>query len=302
MLRLAVRDQKTNTLLGNYVSLMGGAVMRHRAEVAERARRVEAERAKKVTSQFIANMSHELRTPLNAIIGFSEFMQNAEKGEISDARLKEFSSYIYNASVHLLKVFNSVIDISKVQSGSMVVDCQEISVSEILQPCIKMVSGPGKATVREKIDPGLPNIFADIVKLKQVFGNILDNALKFTPADGTVTVIAQAAGDHSVKIVFSDTGKGMSPAEAKIAATPFAQAMGELKSEGGGLGLGLTIAKALVELHGGTLSIAAKQGVGTDVTIILPGCARAAAETRSGPAAPKTSAPGYADAQQRGAA
>ena len=275
MLRHAIRDQKTNTLISNYVSLMGGAVLRHRAEVAERAKRLEAERANKVTAQFIANMSHELRTPLNAIIGFSEFMRNVEKNEISDARLKEFSSYIYNASVHLLKVFNSVIDISKIHSGSMVMDRQEISVSEILQPCIKTMSGEGQAVIREKIDSGLPSIFADIVKLKQVFDNILENALKFTPPDGTITVSAQSVAGNFVKITVSDTGKGMSAAEVKIAATPFARAKGELKSEGGGLGLGLAIAKALVELHGGRLGISARRGVGTDVAIVLPACADA---------------------------
>jgi len=275
MLRHAMRDRKTNTLISNYVSQMGGVVLRHRAEVAERAKRLEAERTHKVTTQFIANMSHELRTPLNAIIGFSEFMRNVEKNEISDARLKEFSSYIYNASVHLLKVFNSLIDISKIHSGSMVMDRQEISVSEILQPCIKTMSGEGQPVIREKIDPGLPSIFADIVKLKQVFTNILENALKFTPPEGTVTVSAESVAGNWVKIVFSDTGKGMSAAEAKIAATAFAQAKGELTSKTGGLGLGLAIAKALVELHGGSLSISTKQGVGTDIAIILPACADA---------------------------
>jgi two-component system cell cycle sensor histidine kinase PleC len=247
-------------------------------------------------------MSHELRTPLNAIIGFSEFMRNAEKDGISDARLKEFSSYIHNASVHLLKVFNSVIDISKIHSGSMVLDRQEISVSEILQPCIKMLSGDGQAAIREEIESDLPNIFADIVKLKQVFTNILENALKFTPPEGTVTVSAESVAGNRVKIVFSDTGKGMSAAEAKIAATAFAQAKGELTSKTGGLGLGLAIAKALVELHGGSLRISTKQGVGTDVAIILPLCAGATDEARSGPANPDAPAPGHADARQRGAA
>jgi two-component system cell cycle sensor histidine kinase PleC len=229
-------------------------------------------------------------------------MRNAEKHDISDARLREFSSYIHNASVHLLKVFNSVIDISKIHSGSMVLDPQEISVSDILQPCIKMLSGDGQATIREEIDPDLPNIFADIVKLNQVFHNILENALKFTPPDGSVTVSAQAAADNCVKIVFSDTGRGMSADEAKSAATPFARAMGEIKAEGGGLGLGLAIAKALVELHAGTLSISARQGVGTDIAIILPACAAATSESSAGSAHQATSALDYAEARQRGAA
>lgn len=284
---------------------MGGAVLRHRAEVSERAKRLEAERANKVTSQFIANMSHELRTPLNAIIGFSEFMRNAEKNKLSHARIKEYSDYIYNSSVNLLNIFNKIIDISKIQSGSMVVDRQEISVEEILQPCIKMLSGTGgknRPTIKERIDPDLPNIFADIVKLKQVFHNILENALKFTPPEGIITVSAQPGANNTVDITFSDTGKGMSSAEAKIAAAPFVQAKGEIKSEAGGLGLGLAIAKALVDLHGGRLSITAKQGAGTKVSLSLPACSAATDEPNRETERASASASSYAHARKLGAA
>lgn len=304
-MRFTTSGQRGNALIAEYVSLMGGAVLRHRAEVAERAKRVEAERATKVTSQFIANMSHELRTPLNAIIGFSEFMRNAEKNKVSQARIKEYSNYIYDSSVNLLNIFNNIIDISKIQSGSMVVDCQEITISEILEPCIKELSGAKgekQAAIKEKIDSGLQSVFVDIPKIKQVFQNILENALRYTSPEGRINVSAQPGEDNTVVITFSDTGKGMTAAEAKNAAAPFAQAKGEIKSEGGGLGLGLAIATALVELHGGTLSITAKKDVGTKVAVTLPVYSEGRIQSSGERESASASAPDYADARKRGAA
>ena len=286
MSRLAIKNQGRTTLIGDYVSLMGGAVLRHRAEVAERAKRVEGERANKVISQFVANMSHELRTPLNAIIGFSEFMKDIDKYEISKENIEEYSGFIYNSSARLLKSINNIIDISKIHSGAMLLDCQNISVSELLQTSIRLTtgaSGDGQVTISENIPPDVPDIFVDILKLKQVFTNILKNAVEMTPAGGTITVSAESAAGGFVKITFSSAHHSMSGDRAATAEASSLPAKSERDWEFADLGIGLAIADALVGLHKGRMNISSRNGAGNEVAIILPACSGAADIVRRGP-------------------
>ena len=283
MPRLATKNEKRKTLIADYASLMGGAVLRHRADVAERAKRVEAERAGKVISQFVTNMSHELRTPLNAIIGFSEFMQDIEKHGLNKESIEEYSRFIYGSSTKLLNIVNNIIDISKIHSGSMIIDPQEISVAEILQPSIRLAAGEAAdgRTISEKIAPGLPPIFVDIVKMKQVFRNILENAVETAPEGGTVAVSAEKAADGFVKIAFSNGGRSMSGDESSSAES-------ERDWERAGLGIGLAIAEALVELHKGRMTLSGRDDPANEVAVILPAC----------PGAPDIERRGRADAAQ----
>lgn len=274
MLNGAFGNSKSNSLMNEYASLLGDAVLRHRARVAEHSARIEAELASKVKSEFIANMSHELRTPLNTIIGFSKLMTEHERRKLPDTDIVEYASLIHDAAGHLLNVINDILDISKLQSGKYTLVASEVNLEEILQACtssFRLMASEASVNLDVKIAFDLPSISGDAVKLRQVLLNIISNAIKFTPRNGTVTVRAQRTPNGATVIRIRDTGVGMTAEEVNIALTPFGQVDGGRSRWREGTGLGLPIAKALVELHGGSIDINSKKGEGTEVIITLPG-------------------------------
>lgn len=267
-------NPKTNSLMSEYASLLSDAVLRHRARVAEHSARIETELASKVKSEFIANMSHELKTPLNTVIGFSKLLTQHQERRLPDKEIVEYATLINDAAGHLLSVINDILDISKLQSGKYAIDSREINLRDILADSIDAFhhqSRVGDIDVDVAIAADLPLIRGDAVKLKQIFTNVLSNAIKFTPADGTVAVKAQRTADHGAIVAIRDSGVGMSPDEIDVAMAPFGQVDGGRSRWREGAGLGLPIAKALVELHGGALYIASQQNEGTEVVITFPG-------------------------------
>jgi two-component system cell cycle sensor histidine kinase PleC len=273
MLGGASAKQKNGSLMGEYASLLGDAVLRHRARVAERSARVEAELASRVKSEFIANMSHELRTPLNAIIGFSKILAEQGGRPLSQAEIGEYANLIHDAAGHLLAVINNILDISKIQSGKCVVDSREISIGEIVRASastFRLMSENAGVALNIDIPPDLPGIRGDSVKLRQVFTNLISNALKFTRKGGSVTIKAAPGADGGVAVGVRDTGVGMSEEEIAVALTPFGQVDSSHTRWREGTGLGLPIARALVQLHGGGLQIRSRKGAGTEVTVVLP--------------------------------
>lgn len=260
--------------MAEYASLLSDAVLRHRARVAEHSARIESELASKVKSEFIANMSHELKTPLNTVIGFSKLLTQHEERRLSDKEIVEFATMIHDAAGHLLSAINDILDISKLQSGKYIIDSREVDIEGVLDDCIETFrrqSEAARISFATSIMPDLPLIRGDAAKLKQILSNILSNAIRFTPAGGTVTVMAQQTADQGVIIAIRDTGVGMSEQEIEVALTPFGQVDGGRSRWREGAGLGLPIAKALVELHGGTLAIASERNEGTEVVIVFPG-------------------------------
>jgi two-component system cell cycle sensor histidine kinase PleC len=269
----AFSNQKSSSLMSEYASLLGDAVLRHRAHIAEHSARVEAELASRVKSEFIANMSHELRTPLNAVIGFSKLLTEHSPRNLSSADIAEYANLIHDAAGHLLSVINDILDISKIQSGKFTLDLREVNLAEILHAStssFRLMAENAGVGIEQRIDPALPLICGDGVKLRQIFTNLISNALKFTRGGGTVRIAASPASDGTVMVEIADTGVGMSEGDIAVALTPFGQVDAGHARWREGTGLGLPIASALVQLHEGQLKISSEKGVGTAVRIVLP--------------------------------
>jgi two-component system cell cycle sensor histidine kinase PleC len=264
---------KTNTLMQDYSSLVGDAVLRQRTRIAERQARLEAELANRVKSEFISNMSHELRTPLNTVLGFSKLMKEHDKAPLSNEDIVQYAGLIEHAAHHLLAVINDILDISKIRSGTYALDAYEVNIGTVLSDCVSDAQEAAKKAEVElslRLAFSLPQIRGDDTKLAQVFNNLISNAIKFTPAGGSVTVEALEKGDGGVMIIVRDTGVGMTPDEISVALEPFGQVNGSRTRWREGAGLGLTIAKSLVELHGGSLLITSVKSKGTDVSVLFP--------------------------------
>jgi two-component system cell cycle sensor histidine kinase PleC len=268
----ALANKKPTSLMNEYASLLGDAILRHRARVAEHSARVEAELASKVKSAFIANMSHELRTPLNAIIGFSKLLSEQDARRLSNTEVADYANSIHDAAGHLLAVINNILDISKIQSGKALMDPREVNLAEVLSASassFRLMAENAGVLLEEGIEADLPSISGDGVRLRQVFTNLISNALKFTRSGGSVDVIAQRC-PAGVAVSVRDTGVGMTAEEIAVALTPFGQVDASHARWREGTGLGLPIARALVQLHGGELKIRSEKGAGTTVEVTFP--------------------------------
>lgn len=273
MLNGAFGNSKTKSLMGEYASLLGDAVLRHRAREAEQTARIEAELASKVKSEFISNMSHELRTPLNTVIGFSKILSEHDKRKLTDPEVVEYSSLICDAAGHLLSVINDILDISKIQSGKYTLDAREVCLEDVLSAAVNTntpLANEMGVEIVSRIPAGLPTVRGDETKLQQVFTNLISNAVKFNTAGGQVVIDAGRLPDDGIAILIRDSGIGMTPEEVEVAITPFGQVDASRARWREGTGLGLPIAKSLVELHGGGLEIKSTKGKGTEVAVLLP--------------------------------
>ncbi|MCC9623047.1 PAS domain-containing sensor histidine kinase [Thalassospira sp. MA62] len=222
-------------------------------------------------SDFIANMGHELRTPLNAIIGNSELIAEAVLGDISES-YQDCGRDIHEAGKHLLELVNNVLDVSKLSAGSMSLRTSDEDIGAILDEATKLVDdeiAKRGHQLRINFPQPTPVITCDRLKLKQILINILSNAAKFTPNGGVITIgFDQTPGETTIAI--TDTGVGMRPEDIPHAMARFSQLHPSGVKESVGTGLGLPLAKLLIELHGGRLSIESAPGKGTTVRIILP--------------------------------
>jgi PAS domain S-box-containing protein len=246
---------------------------REATEKALQSAVLEAERASRAKSAFLANMSHELRTPLNAIIGFSEVISNAEFGPIVPARYREYIADILASGRHLLAVINNILDMSRIEAGRESLDEAELDLSETVTSCVRMVDALTMAgDVSVSVDSGFASVClrADALKLRKIFLNLLSNAVKFTPAGGRVGLSVARDSDGGIAVRIADSGIGMTAEAMCKALEPFGQADDSLGRRFNGAGLGLPLAKALVELHGGSLALESEPGVGTTVTVVFP--------------------------------
>ncbi len=247
--------------------------------------RLRAEEASRAKSRFLASMSHELRTPLNAIIGFSEAMKLGVFGPVTPPRYAEYANDINASAVHLLNIISDILDLSKVEAGRQTLNDTQIDGAAFLDATAKLMSDQAKRRdVELSVSPPLPNVLivADEVKLRQILLNLLSNAIKFCAPGGGVRLEAETSPDGSLVISVRDDGAGIPPEDLAEVLSPFVQLGDPTDARQQGTGLGLPIAKALAELHGGSLELRSELGVGTTVRINLPAArVRALAESKA---------------------
>jgi signal transduction histidine kinase len=248
------------------------AALRHAVQSAEFARN-EAVRANEAKSQFLANMSHELRTPLNAIVGFSEMLEGQVLGPVGVPRYLDYAHDIRASGGQLLGQIERMLDLAKAEANRLTVGNAPLDLVKLLEHAVKTVK-PFADTQKVRLAfsnslTGSVRMNGDAPRLRQAIANIIHNAVKFTPVGGEIGVNAGAEHDR-IAIQIVDHGIGMPPDLLDSVVRPFHRLRSALDGQHQGVGLGLPFAKAIVELHGGALSLQSREGIGTTVTIELP--------------------------------
>ena len=239
---------------------------------AEQARRA-AEDANRAKSQFLATMSHELRTPLNAIIGFAEVIKDMHFGKDAYDRYIDYAADIHDSGHHLLDLINDILDIAKIEAGKLRISPEILELQPTLQGCLRLFSTRATAkdlTLQCTTTPAEATLYADERAIKQILFNLLSNAVKFTMRGGHITVRATIDDDETVEIAVADTGIGIPEDHIERVMRPFEQYENSYDRMQEGTGLGLSLVKALTEIHGGTVQINSRVGVGTTVAVRFP--------------------------------
>jgi signal transduction histidine kinase len=230
----------------------------------------QLEAASQHKSEFLANMSHELRTPLNAIIGFSEVLSERMFGELNEKQ-EEYLKDIYASGTHLLSLINDILDLSKIEAGRMELELTDFHLPTALDNALTLVrerAGRKSITLQTSVDERLGAVRADERKIRQVVLNLLSNAIKFTPEGGRIDVHA-APKDESVEVSVTDTGVGIAPEDQEKVFEEFRQ-VGTAAKKVEGTGLGLTLCRKFVELHGGRIWVKSQEGMGSTFTFTIP--------------------------------
>jgi GAF domain-containing protein len=237
-------------------------------EIEDKSRQLEV--ASQHKSEFLANMSHELRTPLNAIIGFSEVLSERMFGELNEKQ-EEYLKDIYASGTHLLSLINDILDLSKIEAGRMELELTEFDLPTALDNALMLVrerAGRRSITLQISVDERLGEVRADERKIRQVVLNLLSNAIKFTPEGGRIEVGA-VPKDGSVEVSVSDTGVGIAPGDQEAVFEEFRQ-VGTADKKAEGTGLGLTLCRKFIELHGGRIWVKSQVGEGSTFTFTIP--------------------------------
>jgi signal transduction histidine kinase len=257
---------------GGVVSLYSDITEGKAAEEKLEQARTQAELANRAKSDFLANMSHELRTPLNAIIGFSEVIGSELLGPVADKKQLEYINDIHSSGLLLLSIINDVLDMSKIEAGKLELAWEKVSLQPLISEAIRMVEDRARAQevqIVTECPSDAITAWIDERAIKQVLLNLLSNAVKFSAVGGQVDVrLADSPAGSTIEV--ADRGIGMTDAEIDRALQPFGQAKAVITKTYGGTGLGVPIAKGLVEAHGGTLTIESHPGTGTRVSILIP--------------------------------
>jgi cell cycle sensor histidine kinase DivJ len=255
---------------GRLAAVLRDATAEATREAALQSAREDAEMLNMGKSRFLANMSHELRTPLNAVIGFSDVMRSRLFGDLQP-RYAEYAEMIHDAGRHLLELINDVLDISKIEADRYELSRETFDARDAVSAALRLTRLQADAagvTLRGLLPSEPLEVEADRRAVKQIVLNLVSNALKFTPAGGSVTVLVQGYGED-LEIVVSDTGVGIAAADLERLGKPYEQA-GDASQKVKGTGLGLSLVRSFAELHGGSMSIESRLGEGAAVTVRMP--------------------------------
>jgi PAS domain S-box-containing protein len=267
------RSNNPVTGASEVVSVVRDISERVRYEAALRQAKEEADAASRAKSEFLGTMSHELRTPLNAIIGFTEIMKEGVMGPIDNPHYRSYVADIHFSSTHLLNLINEILDVTKAEAGKLEVQEQVFDLRDVIKAVVR-VSGPpiDKAGLTVTIDlpADLPRLRADEGKTRQVFFNLISNAVKFTPPGGRIDIAGHFGSETGLSVTVADTGIGIAPQDLNRVLEPFVQVDSSLSRRHQGTGLGLPAVKGLMELHHGTIELHSTVGAGTAATITYP--------------------------------
>jgi two-component system cell cycle sensor histidine kinase PleC len=249
-----------------------------RARMAAMSRRLEvaaeqAHQANRAKSQFLANMSHELRTPLNAIMGFSEMMKDQHLGPVNNPRYLSYAKDIHASGRYLLGIINDILDLSKIEAGKMSLEsAEQFDILPTIEASLGMIESLAAKFDVAVVNEVLPDVSLLAVErmVRQILINLVGNAIKFTPAGGQVRLSGRRLADGGYALAVADNGVGMTEEEIAQALTPFGQIANMMSARHTGTGLGLPLAAAMMELHGGRLAVSSAPQCGTTVTLTFP--------------------------------
>lgn len=261
-----------NTLL-YFEGSMEDIDQRKIAEIALKEAKVESDLSSRAKSEFLTNMSHELRTPLNSVIGFAEIIKNEAFGEISQPEYKDYAANIYDSGNRLLNVINEILDVSQIEAGERDLKEGIVNVRGTVLACLDMMkskSDAKKIRIDNRVKNELLHIIGEKHAIKQMLLNLMSNSIRFSADQAYIMIDAEMDGEGRLRLSVTDTGIGLTEKELEKALSPFGQVSTEHSREKSGTGLGLTLVKSLIELHGGELEMVSQKNIGTTATLIFP--------------------------------